>query len=98
MGPADQNLPKLKVSVLKYGLYFLFFSFFFAEKNVSSFCSKNINVFENTLTTTINEFAINELVKLTILWTTWPSWFISQFCWISPTSFIRFQPRYKAEY
>ena len=45
---------------------------FFAEKNVSSFCyshfcSKNINVFENTLATTVNEFVINKLVKLTML-------------------------------
>ena len=51
-------------------------SIFFAEKNVSSFCiakatyiffSKNINVFENTLATTINELVINELVKLMML-------------------------------
>ena len=49
---------------------------YFAEKNVSSFCiakathifcSKNINVFENTLATTVNEFVINKLVKLTML-------------------------------
>ena len=36
------------------------------------FCSKNNNVFENTLATTVNEFVINELVKLTMLWTTGP--------------------------
>ena len=31
---------------------------------------KNINVFENTLVTTVNEFVIYELVKLTMLSTT----------------------------
>ena len=36
------------------------------------FCSKNINVFENTLATTLNEFISNELVKLRMLWTTGP--------------------------
>ena len=49
---------------------------FFAEKKVSSFCiakathifaAKNINVFENTLATIVNEFVINELVKLMML-------------------------------
>ena len=45
---------------------FFFFFFFF-------FCSKTINVFENTLATTVNEFVINELIKLTMLWTTGPS-------------------------
>ena len=29
-----------------------------------SSCSKNINVFENTLTTTVNKFVINEPVNL----------------------------------
>ena len=51
---------------------------FFCWKNVSSkncksylhFCSKIINVFENILATTVNEFVINVLVKLTMLWTT----------------------------
>ena len=33
----------------------------------SQFCSKNINVFENTLATTVNEFVINKLVKLMML-------------------------------
>ena len=42
-------------------------------KNYSHFCSKNINVFENTLATIIvKEFDIFELVKLTSLWTTRP--------------------------
>ena len=49
---------------------------FFANKNVSSFCiaksthifaAKNINVFENTLATTVNKFVLNGLVKLTML-------------------------------
>ena len=39
------------------------------------FCSKNINVFENTLAITVNEFVINELVKLTMLSSTGPSTF-----------------------
>ena len=30
-------------------------------------CSKNIKVFENTLGTTVNEFVINKLIKLTML-------------------------------
>ena len=43
---------------------------FFTEKIVSSysyFCSKSINVFENTLATTVDEFVINKLVKLMML-------------------------------
>ena len=36
----------------------------FAEKNVSS---ENINVFENTLATTVNVFVISKLVKLMML-------------------------------
>ena len=31
------------------------------------FAAKNINVFENTLATTVNESVINELVKVTML-------------------------------
>ena len=42
------------------------------RKTYSHFCSKNIKVFENPLATTANEFVINELVKLTMLWTTGP--------------------------
>ena len=34
------------------------------------YSKKYIDIFENTLATTINEFVINELVKLTMLWTT----------------------------
>ena len=41
-------------------------------KSYSNFCSKNINVFENTLATTVNKFVINKLVKLTMLWTNGP--------------------------
>ena len=47
---------------------------YFCWKNVSSFCKsyshfwgKNINAFENTLGTTLNEFVINHLVKLMML-------------------------------
>ena len=59
---------------VKYGKYIDNFD----EKNISSFCivkathifAEKINVFENTLVTTANEFVINELVKLMLLWTT----------------------------
>ena len=51
----------------------------FLLKNVSSFlqklrtfCSKYINVFWKTLATIFNEFAINKLDKLRMLWTTGP--------------------------
>ena len=36
-------------------------------KSLSHFCSKNINVFGNTLATTVNKFFINKLVKITML-------------------------------
>ena len=44
----------------------------FAEKmgvpfKVITFSSKHINVFENTLATTVNEFFINNFVKQTVL-------------------------------
>ena len=39
---------------------------FFAE-SYTHFCTKNINVFENTLATTVNKFVTEELVKLTML-------------------------------
>ena len=51
-------------------------SIVFAEKNLSSFCiaklltflqEKKINVFENTLATSVNVFVINKLIKLTII-------------------------------
>ena len=54
---------------------------FFAEKNVSSFCSakathifsaKNIRIFYIESAKTVNEMSLNELVKLTTLWTTEP--------------------------
>ena len=35
-----------------------------------NFSGQNINVFENTLATSVNKFEINELVKLKMLWTT----------------------------
>ena len=42
---------------------------FFAEtvSSYSTFAAKKINVFENTFATTVNEFVINELVKLAML-------------------------------
>ena len=55
----------------------------FCWKNVSSFCSakathifsaKNIRILYIESTQTVNEMTINELVKLTTLWTTGPWW------------------------
>ena len=37
-------------------------------KRYSHFWSKNINVSENILATTVNKFVINKLVKLMMLW------------------------------
>ena len=49
---------------------------FAMQKLLTFFQQKNINVFENTLiATTVNEFVINELVKLMMLWTTGPCCF-----------------------
>ena len=54
---------------------------FFAEKNVSSFCSakaihmfsaKNVRILYIKSSKTVNEMNLNELVKLTTLWTTGP--------------------------
>ena len=54
---------------------------FFAEKNVSSFCSakathifsaKNIRILYIESAKTVNEMTLNELVKLMTLWTTGP--------------------------
>ena len=69
--PVVQNLTKLlanmilKFSVLKYSKYIN--SFLLKKVSYLHFCRKNINVFENTLATTVNEFVINDLVKLTML-------------------------------
>ena len=63
---------------------------FFAEKNVSSFCSakathifsaKNIRILHIESTKTVNEMTINELVKLTTLWTTGPRTLFRLFPW-----------------
>ena len=43
-----------------------------ASKATQFFCSKNINVYENTLAITVNVFVINELVNLTMLSATGP--------------------------
>ena len=71
----------VKISILKYGIYIDIF----CCKNVSSFCksyshfcSKNNNVFENTLATTVNEFVISKLIKLMMLWTTGPRFLSSR--------------------
>ena len=53
---------------------------FFAEKMWVAFALQNAKathifaakMFENTLATTVNEFVINELFKLTMLWITGP--------------------------
>ena len=39
-----------------------------ALQTLLTFLQQNINVFENTLATTVNKFFINELVKLMMLW------------------------------
>ena len=58
---------------------------YFAEKNVSSFCSakathifsaKNIRILYIECAKTVNEMTLNELVKLTRLWTTGPRIFV----------------------
>ena len=60
----------------------------FCWKNVSSFCSakathifsaKNIRILYIESTKTVNEMTLNELVKLTMLWTTGP-WMILSLC------------------
>ena len=45
-------------------------SSFCNAKATHIFATKNINLFENTLATTVNEFVIKELVKLMMLRTT----------------------------
>ena len=45
---------------------------FALQKLLIFFCSKNINVFENTVATTVKQFVMNKLVKLMMLWTTGP--------------------------
>ena len=47
---------------------------FALQEKLLIFLQKNINNFENTLATTVNEFVINELIKLMMLWTTGPRW------------------------
>ena len=46
---------------------------FALQKLLTFLQQKYINVFENTSAITVNEIVINELVKLTMLWTTGPS-------------------------
>ena len=67
----------LKLWSWKYGIY----AIIFAEKNMSSFCicksyshffNKNICELDIVLTRTVNISTTNELVKLTMLWTTGP--------------------------
>ena len=63
------------MSFLKYGKYIDIFcckmmSSFYIAKPTHIFAAKRVIVFENILTATVNEFVINKLVKLTVLWTT----------------------------
>ena len=68
LSPVVQNLMTLLGNVtLNFYLEIWQIHRYFWLKNVSRFCSKNINVFENTLTTTANMFVINKLIKLTVL-------------------------------
>ena len=65
----------LAISILKYGKYIDIFCWkmwvaFELQELLTFLQCKNINVFENTSATTVNEFVINMLVKLTMLWTT----------------------------
>ena len=68
---------------------------FFAEENVSSFCSakathifsaKNIRILYIESTKTVNEMTLNELVKLTALRTTEPWLNILDICRIQNIS------------
>ena len=66
----------------------------FCWKNVSSFCSakathifsaKNIRILCIESAKTVNEMALNKLVKLTTLWKTGPSTFLLKKCVLSGT-------------
>ena len=54
---------------------------FFNAKATHIFAAKIsiFNVSENTLATTVNKFVINELVKLTMLWTIGPSFLCNNY-------------------
>ena len=67
----------VKTLIIKYGIY----TNIFVEKNVNSFCicksyshffSAKIPVNEIVLTRTVNILTTNELVKLTMFWSTEP--------------------------
>ena len=67
------------ISILKYGKYIDIF--LLKKKKMWKKCiaktnlilqQKNVNVFENTLATTVNQFIVSKLIKLMILWTTGP--------------------------
>ena len=75
----------------------------FAEKNVSSFCSakathifsaKKIRILYNESAKTVNEMTLNELVKLTTLWTTEP-WLVSANKASSVTLILIFKSHYE---
>ena len=76
LGPDVQSITKLLTNVTLKDLEIGKYIDIFAEKMWVAcylhFCSKAINVFENALATTVYEFVINKLVKLTMLWTTGP--------------------------
>ena len=48
-------------------LLFIYQNMIVSLQKLLAFYRKNINIIENTIATTVNEFVINELVKLTML-------------------------------
>ena len=83
-GPSCSKLTMSLVNVLlKHWSLIMAYMLFFCWKNVSSFCkcksyshffSKNNYELDIVLTRTVNILITNELVKLTMLWTTGPWW------------------------
>ena len=81
-GPSCSKLTSLLVNdLLKFTLSDTQYAEIFCWKNVSSFCSakathifsaKNIRILCIESAKTVNEMTLNELVKLTMLWTTGP--------------------------
>ena len=69
LDPVVQNSTKLLVNMkLKFLNCMANTLIFFAEKwKLLTFLQQSINVFENTLATTVNEFVMNKLVKLMML-------------------------------
>ena len=81
-----------RTEVIKYGIY----ANIFAEKNVSSFyiCksyshlfSKNNHKLDIVLTRKVNILTINELIRLTLLWTTRPRFFNTSNLFVSELNY-----------